>query len=46
LTHVREALKNGVHVTTGNKGPVLIAWEELSRLARERDLLLGVGCAQ
>jgi homoserine dehydrogenase len=44
LTHIREALKNGIHVTTGNKGPVLVAWEELSRLARERDLLLGIGC--
>ena len=44
LTHIRESLKNGIHVTTGNKGPVLVAWEELSELARERGLLLGVSC--
>jgi homoserine dehydrogenase len=44
LTHIREALKNGLHVTTGNKGPVLVAWEELSRTAREKGLLLGIGC--
>lgn len=44
LTHIREALKNGIHVATGNKGPILVAWEELSRLARESNLLLGVSC--
>jgi homoserine dehydrogenase len=44
VTHIRQALQNGIHVTTGNKGPVLVAWEELSRLARDRGLLLGVGC--
>lgn len=44
LTHIREALKNGIHVTTGNKGPILVAWEELSALAKERGLLLGVSC--
>ena len=44
LTHIREALRHGIHVATGNKGPVLLAWEELDSLAREKGLLLGVGC--
>jgi homoserine dehydrogenase len=44
-THIREALKHGIHVATGNKGPILTAWEELSQSAREKGLLLGIGCA-
>jgi homoserine dehydrogenase len=44
LSHIRGALERGIHVTTSNKGPILIAWDELSELARERGLLLGVGC--
>jgi len=44
LSHIRDALKRGIHVTTSNKGPILTAWGELSQLARERGLLLGVGC--
>jgi homoserine dehydrogenase len=44
LSHIREALKNGIHVTTSNKGPILLAWQELSKLSNERGLLLGVGC--
>ena len=44
VSHIRDALKHGIHVTTSNKGPILIAWPELSMLARERGLLLGVGC--
>ena len=44
LSHIRGALEHGIHVTTSNKGPILVAWPELSQLARERGLLLGVGC--
>ena len=44
LSHIRDALKCGIHVTTANKGPILVAWEELSQLAHEQGLLLGVGC--
>ena len=44
LSHIRQALNNGIHVTTSNKGPILLAWQELSTLARERGLLLGAGC--
>ena len=44
LSHIRYALQNGIHVTTSNKGPILVAWPELSTLARSQELLLGVGC--
>lgn len=44
LTYIRKALENGVHVATSNKGPIMVAWEELSELARARKLLLGIGC--
>lgn len=44
VTHIRECLKHGIHVTTGNKGPILVAWEELSALAAEKRLLLGISC--
>ena len=44
LTHIRGALEHGIHVTTSNKGPILVAWDELSQLSRERKLLLGVSC--
>jgi len=33
LGHVRRALELGRHVCTTNKGPVALAWRELSRLA-------------
>lgn len=44
LTHIRTCLEHGIHVTTGNKGPVLLAWEELSELAFRKGLLMGIGC--
>ena len=44
LGHIKTALKNDIHVITGNKGPFLVAWDELFNLARERCLLLGIGC--
>ena len=44
LSHIRYALSQNIHVTTANKGPILVAWDELSRQANERSLLLGVGC--
>lgn len=40
IEHVREALEAGRHVVTTNKGPVVLAWSELSALARERGLQL------
>lgn len=34
LTHIRAALSRGIHVTTTNKGPVSVAFDELSTLAK------------
>jgi homoserine dehydrogenase len=41
-THVRKALESGKHVVTTNKGPVALHWPELSELAAERGLQIGV----
>ncbi len=35
LSHVRRALEKGLHVSTPNKGPIVVAYRELTRLARE-----------
>jgi len=40
LDHVRAALAAGRHVATTNKGPVALAWPELSELARANDVQL------
>ncbi len=40
LTHIREALRNGKHVITTNKGPIALAYRELRRLAEERGVFL------
>jgi homoserine dehydrogenase len=36
IDHLRAALEHGVHAVTANKGPVVHAYSELSRLAREK----------
>ncbi len=40
LTHIREALRNGKHVITTNKGPIALAYPELRRIAEERGVHL------
>ena len=37
LTHMREALKRGIHVVTPNKGPLVLAFRELTSLAEKND---------
>lgn len=44
LTYIREALDRGLHVVTGNKGPILLAYRELNELAAKREVQLGIGC--
>jgi homoserine dehydrogenase len=36
LSHVRRALKKGLHVSTPNKGPIVVAYRELTRIAQEQ----------
>ncbi len=42
LTHVREALRQGKHVVTANKGPAALHLPQLRRLAQENGVELGV----
>lgn len=39
-THIREALRAGLHVITTNKGPIATNFRKLTRLARLRDVRL------
>ena len=39
ITHVREALRRGLHVVTANKGPAAFALRRLRALARRKDRL-------
>jgi homoserine dehydrogenase len=38
IEHVRSALQAGCHVATANKGPAAFAYDDLSRIARDRGL--------
>jgi len=40
LTHIREALSNGKHVVTSNKGPIALAYRELKELAEKKGVML------
>ena len=40
LSHIKQALEEGMDVVTANKGPIALAFEELSSLADERGSLL------
>lgn len=44
LSYIKDALSRGIAVVTGNKGPVLHAYKELSALAQEHHTYLGIGC--
>lgn len=40
LTHIRTALRRGLHVVTANKGPIACAYHELREEARRRNVRL------
>ena len=40
LSHIRQALAQGMDVVTANKGPIALAYEELMGLAEENDSML------
>ncbi|MBS4026522.1 MAG: homoserine dehydrogenase, partial [Clostridia bacterium] len=44
MTHIKESLLNGINVVTSNKGPILLAYEELSNIAFNNNVQLGIGC--
>ena len=43
LSHVRLALEKGLHVSTPNKGPIVLAYRELMALAQRHDVQLQRG---
>lgn len=43
-THIKLALRNGINVITGNKGPILLYYNELKDIAWNNSVQLGVGC--
>jgi homoserine dehydrogenase len=45
LSHIRTALRRGMHVVTANKGPLVVAFAELRDLARSQGRLLMYGPA-
>ncbi|HSH34892.1 homoserine dehydrogenase [Schnuerera sp.] len=44
MTHIVESLKNGFHVVTANKGPILLAYKRLKEIASKNNVQLGIGC--
>lgn len=42
LSHIKKALESGKHVATTNKGPTALYYPDLIRLAKEKNLSLGV----
>ena len=40
LSHIRAALERGLHVTTPNKGPIVLAYRELAELADQQGVQL------
>lgn len=44
LGFIRKLLAAGINVVTSDKGPVLLAYEELKELALKNGVQLGIGC--
>ncbi len=40
LTHIKDCLKKGSHVVTSNKGPIVVAYRELMKLAEKKGVKL------
>lgn len=44
MTYIERALEKGIHVITSNKGPVMLAYKRLNKLAAKNGVQLGIGC--
>lgn len=44
MTHIIEALKNNINVVTSNKGPIMLAYSKLYKIAKKNKVQLGIGC--
>ena len=43
-SYIKNALQNGLHVVTADKGPILLAYDELREIAAKHNVQLGIGC--
>lgn len=44
ISHIKRALNSNINVITGNKGPILIAYKELKKIADKKGVKLMIGC--
>jgi homoserine dehydrogenase len=44
ITHLRRSLECGINVITANKGPIVLAYNELKAIAVKNGAQLGIGC--
>ena len=44
MTHIKKSLEYGINVVTANKGPILLAYKELKKIAVKNNVQLGIGC--
>ncbi|MGH4120808.1 homoserine dehydrogenase [Clostridium sp.] len=44
MTHITNALNNKIHVVTANKGPILLGYNKLKKIALKNNVQLGIGC--
>lgn len=44
LTYIKTGLENKINVVTSNKGPILLKYKELNKLATSNNVDLGIGC--
>lgn len=44
MTHIKKSLESGINVITANKGPILLAYNELKATAVKNGVQLGIGC--
>lgn len=43
-TYIKSALENKIHIITGNKGPILLNYNELNNIAIKNNVQLAIGC--
>lgn len=44
LSYIKNALEKGMNVVTGNKGPILLKYKELKKIAEMNKVSLEIGC--
>jgi homoserine dehydrogenase len=44
LTYITKLLSKGINVVTGDKGPIMLKYNELKTLAKKYNCSLGIGC--